>query len=511
MGDKVNLALIGAGFWGKNLARVFHQLGTLKTICDSSEGVLSTKADEYPNTQTTISFPDVLACQNINAVAIATPAETHYSIVKDSLLAEKHVFVEKPLAMTTSEGEELVRIAKEKEIILFVGHILHYHPAIQALKKIVQEGELGRLQYIYSSRLNLGRIRREENILWSFAPHDISLILSLVDEEPIEVTATGSNILHPKIADTTITNLKFPSGVAAHIFVSWLHPFKEQKLVVVGDKSMVVFDDTAPVDNKVTVYPHNILWKDSIPIPEKKEGTPLHISGNWEEPLSRECKAFLAAINGKPAFTDGIEGLKVLKVLQRAQNSMDAQTKFKKSTHYYAHETSVVDEGCHIGEGTKIWHFSHILKNTKLGCHVNIGQNVMIGPNVTIGNNVKIQNNVSIVEGIELEDDVFCGPSCVFTNVMNPRSAIPRKKEIKRTIVRHGATIGANATILCGITIGRFAFIGAGAVVTKDIPDNRLVFGNPATLQGWMCICGNRLDDDKKCNSCGKVLSYLET
>jgi len=220
LGDKINLALIGAGFWGKNLARIFHQLGTLKVICDSSEDILSSKVAEYPDIQTTISFSEVLASQEIDAVAIATPAEAHFSMVKNSLLSGKHVFVEKPLAMTTLQGEELVQIARENEKILFVGHILQYHPAIIALKKMLAEGALGKLQYIYSNRLNLGKIRREENILWSFAPHDISIILSLVGETPTEVIATGSNILHPQIADTTVTNMKFPSGIGAHLFVS---------------------------------------------------------------------------------------------------------------------------------------------------------------------------------------------------------------------------------------------------------------------------------------------------
>ena len=226
MGDKINLALIGAGHWGKNLARGFFELGILKIICDSSEDVLKRKSAKYPEIATTSSFANTLASTDINAIAIATPAEQHYSLAKKSLLAGKHVFVEKPLSMTAIEGEEIVQIAKQKGKVLFVGHVLQYHPAIQTIKKILQDGQLGKLQYIYSNRLNLGKIRREENILWSFAPHDISLILSLVGEEPIEVTATGTNILHPEIADTTTTNIKFPSGVGAHIFVSWLHPFK---------------------------------------------------------------------------------------------------------------------------------------------------------------------------------------------------------------------------------------------------------------------------------------------
>ena len=506
MGDKIRLALIGAGFWGKNLARVFYELDVLKIICDPSEETLKKKAEEYSNVNTTISYVDTLASGDINAVAIATPAETHYSMVKEALLAEKHVFVEKPLSMTAQEGEELVQLAEEKNKVLFVGHVLQYHPAIKELKRMLKEGELGRLQYVYSNRLNFGKIRREENILWSFAPHDISVILSILNETPSEVTATGSNILHPNIADCTVTNMKFPSGIGAHIFVSWLHPFKEQKLVVIGDRKMLVFDDTTPVDQKLILYPHSITWKNGVPVPEKRDGAFVNLSDKWEEPLLNECKAFINSINGQPAITDGNEGLRVLQVLKRAQASMNERNNAPTKKPFFVHETSLVDEDCEIGADTKIWHFSHILKSTRIGCKVNIGQNVMIGPDVTVGNNVKIQNNVSIYQGVTLEDDVFCGPSCVFTNVINPRSSIPRKHEILPTLVRKGATLGANATILCGITIGKHAFIGAGAVVTKDVPDYGIVYGNPAEQQGWICECGNRLDKIHQCDQCGKTI-----
>jgi UDP-2-acetamido-3-amino-2,3-dideoxy-glucuronate N-acetyltransferase len=507
LGDEINLALIGAGHWGKNLARVFHELGILKIICESSEEILLNNATKYPEVTTTSSSTEVLASPHINAVAIATPAEQHYSLAKKALLADKHVFVEKPLSMTAQEGEDLVQTAKQQGKVLFVGHILQYHPAVQTIKRMLQEGELGKLQYIYSNRLNLGKIRREENILWSFAPHDISVILSLVGEEPVDVTATATNILHPNIADTTITNMKFPSGVGAHIFVSWLHPFKEQKMVIIGDRKMVVFDDTAPIEQKLVIYPHQISWKSGIPVPEKKEGTPIDLTEIWEEPLESEGRAFIDAINGKPVLTDGAEGQRVLKVLERAQKSMDTKGNPSEMKSYFIHESSLIDEDCEIGTGTKIWHFSHVLKNTRIGNNVNIGQNVVIGPDVKVGNNVKIQNNVSVYPGVTLEDNVFCGPSCVFTNVINPRSSIPRKHEILPTLVREGVTIGANATIICGVTIGKYAFIGAGSVVTKDVPDYQLVYGNPAQPQGWMCECGNRLNENKKCKSCGKTLT----
>ncbi|ACI18664.1 acyltransferase [Dictyoglomus thermophilum] len=181
---------------------------------------------------------------------------------------------------------------------------------------------------------------------------------------------------------------------------------------------------------------------------------------------------------------------------------------------YFVHESSYVDEPVEIGEGTKIWHFCHILPHTVIGKNCVIGQNVMIGPRVKIGNNVKIQNNVSVYEGVEIEDDVFCGPSCVFTNVINPRAFIERKHEFKKTIVKKGATIGANATIVCGVTIGEYAFVGAGAVVTKDVPPYALVVGVPARQIGWVCKCGVRLEFDEKgealCKSCGEKYRLVE-
>ena len=171
---------------------------------------------------------------------------------------------------------------------------------------------------------------------------------------------------------------------------------------------------------------------------------------------------------------------------------------------FYAHNTAVVDEGCTIGEGTKIWHFSHIMPNCEIGEGCNIGQNVVISPEVRLGNNVKVQNNVSIYDNVILENNVFCGPSSVFTNVINPRSFIERKNEYRTTIVKEGASIGANATIVCGVTLGKYCFIGAGAVVTKDIPDYALIYGVPAMIRGWVCECGEKLDKEYKCNRCNK-------
>jgi UDP-2-acetamido-3-amino-2,3-dideoxy-glucuronate N-acetyltransferase len=509
--DMPQVAVVGAGYWGKNLIRDFHNLGALRAICDSDSERLEAFKQHYPSSKTLRAYSDVLVDDAIQAVAIATPAEAHAEGVREALLAGKDVFVEKPLCLSVEEGERLVALARKMKRILMVGHLMWYHPAVLRLKELIDKGDLGRIQYVYSNRLNLGKIRREENILWSFAPHDISVILGLLNEMPNGVMAQGGNYLHQTIADVTTSLLSFPSGVKAHIFVSWLHPFKEQKLVIVGDRKMAVFDDMEKKD-KLILYPHSIDWKNQIPVANKAEGQPVEIDAN--EPLLSECRHFLecVATRVRPR-TDGEEGLRVLSVLQRCQEALEkeAHRESKTETHsikkpYLVHESACVDEGVGIGEGTSIWHFSHILKGSRIGKQCKIGQNVVVGPNVVIGNGVKIQNNVSVYEGVTLEDYVFCGPSMVFTNVFNPRSEIPRMGELRRTLVKRGATIGANSTILCGITIGRYALIGAGAVVTKDIPDHAFVVGNPARVTGWICACGIKMTLKRKkgiCLTCG--------
>lgn len=504
------IACIGAGYWGTNLVRNFRDLGVLSWICDSSHERLTQLSAEYPSAGCTDSFDEILADPEVAGVAIATPAETHGQFVRRALLAGKDVFVEKPLCLTVSEGQDLVALASEKRRVLMVGHLLWYHPAVLKLKKLVEAGELGRIQYIYSNRLNLGKIRREENILWSFAPHDVSVILGLVGEMPDVILSKGGNYLDDRIADVTVSLLSFPSGVKAHVFVSWLHPFKEQKLVVVGTHKMAVFDDVEKKD-KLLLYPHSINWKNHIPVASKAEAQPVEF--DWVEPLRAECAHFVECIEQRATpRTDGNEALRVLTVLSACEESLRRvqapvnQLIPQRSRPYTAHETACIDGDVEIGEGTTIWHFSHILKNSRIGKNCRIGQNVMIGPNVTIGNGVKIQNNVSVYEGVTLEDHVFCGPSMVFTNVFNPRSEIRRMDELRPTLVRRGASLGANCTIICGVTIGQYAFIGAGTVVLKDVPDFALVVGNPGKIIGWMCVCGNRIDFQGE-NPCGSCLA----
>jgi len=510
------IAVAGTGYWGKNLVRNYAELGALSAICDSNEQVLGSFRSKYPQVKCTTDYREILDDPHIKGVVIASPAATHFSLAREALLSGKDVFVEKPLALNVSEAEELRDIARDNSLTLMVGHLLQYHPAFIKLKELIREGELGRIHYIYSNRLSFGKIRREEDILWSFAPHDISMILTLAQEEPEYVMATGGNYLHKKIADVTTTHLEFPSGLKAHVFVSWLHPFKEQMLVVVGEKNMAVFNDTLPWKEKLQLYPHNIQWHDGIPIPDKKEAKPVILAE--AEPLKAECLHFIECIRErKKPTTDALEGIEVLKILKTSQDSLNSNGKKiflkdsqKKVVSYFVHESSYVDDDVVIGEGTKIWHFSHILKGTRIGRQCSIGQNVVVGPDVTMGSGCKVQNNVSIYKGVKLEDDVFCGPSMVFTNVFNPRAHISRMDELRPTLVKKGATIGANATIVCGYTVGSYAFIGAGSVVHRGAQDHALMVGNPAKQIGWMCECGNRLDDILRCSHCGKLYKKLD-
>ncbi len=311
------VAVLGCGYWGKNLVRNFRQLGALAMVCDPTPAGQTTAAQLAPTVPIVAGVDQVLATP-IPGVVIATPAETHFDLVKQALAAGKDVFVEKPLALTYEQGAQLVRLAEERARILMVGHVLEYHPAVVRLFELVQSGALGKVYYIYSNRLSLGKVRREENILWSFAPHDVAVILRLMGNLPFQVSASGGAYLQPNIADVTVTHLLFDNGVRAHIHVSWLHPFKEQRLVVVGSRKMASFDDVA---KKLVLHDQRVDVKEGQPVPVQGGGEEVAFAG--DEPLRVECEAFLGAIaTRKPPLTDGHSGVRVLKVLQAAQRSL---------------------------------------------------------------------------------------------------------------------------------------------------------------------------------------------
>lgn len=500
------IALVGAGAWGRNLVRNFHSLGSLVSICETDDAIVQSLKKDYPDVAVHESYAALLEDESVQAVAISTPAATHGDYTGMALRAGKDVFVEKPLCLSEREAAGLCALAEEKRLVLMVGHLLWYHPAVLKLKELVDAGELGRIRYIYSNRLNIGKLRREENVLWSFAPHDISVITGLIDEMPSHVRAQGGNFLHEKIPDTTVSLLNYDSGVRAHIFVSWLHPFKEQKLVVVGDQKMAVFDDMQPWEDKLVMYPHRIDWQYNVPRASKAQTESVAVEES--EPLENECRHFIECVDRRiEPRTSGREGLKVLTILNACQTSLEENQPANIRRHqqpgdFFLHDTAEVEATANIGAGTKIWHFSHVLDGVTIGQRCNLGQNVVVGPNVTIGDGCKIQNNVSIYEGVTLEDHVFCGPSVVFTNVRVPRAHIPRMEGHQQTRVQKGVTIGANSTIVCGTSLGRFCFIGASSLVTKDVPDHALMYGQPARQHGWVCECGHQLNG-YECH-CGK-------
>lgn len=520
----VRVAVVGCGYWGKNLVRDFGELGALEAIVDANTETVATLQAKHGGRA--LSFDEAVNDAAIDAMVIATPAHVHYTLAKRALEAGKHVYVEKPLALELAQAEELVALAEKKDLRLMVGHLLQYHPAFIALKEFVGTGGLGRLTYVYSNRLSYGIVRREEDVLWSFAPHDISMVLALAGENPDYVGAFGAPTLHPVIGDFAQIQMSFPSGLKSHVFVSWLHPFKEQRFVAIGERGAVVFEDSAtnPAE-KLKYYAHGIEWANSVPKAVKAKeanGTGIALPYPDSNPLKEECAHFLNAIVSKTApRTDGKEGLRVLSVLTQATSALleQAKTPLEASKPRVAkaypgvkiHESAYVDNGVDIGHGTSIWHFSHILGEVTIGNDVSVGQNVVIGPRVKVGNKVKIQNNVSLYEGVTLEDGVFCGPSCVFTNVNNPRSEISRKDEFRATSVKRGASIGANATIICGHTLGEYCFIAAGAVVAKDVPPFALMAGVPAKRIGWMSHAGIKLGSDLICSASGRRYREVST
>ena len=316
----VRVAVIGAGRWGRNLVRVLHRLGALHTVCDLEAGARDAVVRMYPDVRVVQKVDDVLADREVSAIVVALPAQLHHAVARRALRAGKDVLVEKPLALSTREGRDLVSLARRRRAVLMVGHILNYHPGFTRLQAIVRSGELGDVLYIYSNRLNLGQVRREENILWSFAPHDISAILSLVGALPITVSATGRAYLQPAVVDVTVTNLTFAGGVRAHVFVSWLHPFKEQRLVVVGARKMAVFDDMLS-EAKLKIYDKGIEWTDGMPVPREAPARIIDVAG--DEPLEEECRHFLeCAMSRATPRTDGGSAVDVLAVLEASQRSL---------------------------------------------------------------------------------------------------------------------------------------------------------------------------------------------
>ena len=323
MFEGIKLAIIGCGKWGINHVKTAHKLlgDNLLVVCDIS----NTAEDKVKNISQNIKFCNnletVFKNPEINSVIIASPAETHYEISKMCLINNKHILAEKPLTLLSSETTNLIEIAEKFNKKIMVGHVLIYHPAIVKLRSMIDDGIIGNLQYIYSNRLNLGTIRKEENILWSFAPHDVSIIQYIVDDRPVRVCAEGATFLQDNIEDTTLTFLKYKNNIHAHIFVSWLHPFKEHRLVVIGDKGMIVFEDSLK-EEKLKFYKKGFnIVGDSI---EKFESEYEVVAFENKQALEEEQIHFFNSIlNDTVPKTDGYHAKEVLEILEQAQINLN--------------------------------------------------------------------------------------------------------------------------------------------------------------------------------------------
>ena len=317
---ETQFAVFGCGGWGKNIVRTMNRLGFLHAIVDPSGAGQATAKEIAPDVPCYADAQEVLNNDSVNGVMIATPAETHFAIAKDAILAGKDVYVEKPMTIDLGEAKALVELAKREGRLLMVGHLLEYHPAICKIESMIEEGVLGEIQYVVSNRLNLGKLRTEENVLWSFAPHDISVMLRLMKAYPTNVISTGGTFLTDGIADTALTQLSFPTGAKCHVFVSWLNPVKEQKLTVVGSKNMITFCD---MTKALTLHNQTVDFADDVPTPVKGEAEVIEFSD--EMPLDLECKHFVESVtNSTTPRTDGENGLRVLSILHDAQRSLDA-------------------------------------------------------------------------------------------------------------------------------------------------------------------------------------------
>ena len=315
---KKNITVVGCGYWGKNLVRNFSELGALYSICDPNTEIANKYAGQY-NVKNS-SFIEIINDLNIKGVVLAVPAHLHASMAIEVMNKGKHVFVEKPLAMNENESELMIATAKQNNVKLMVGHLLQYHPIFKKILKIVNANEIGELNYIYSNRLSFGKVRTKEDIIWSFAPHDISMILSLAGQDPEFVSAKSASILQKNLADIATIHMEFKSGLKSHISVSWLNLFKEVKLVVSGKSAMLVFDDTKPWNEKLALYPYEVVSYKGIINLKKSDVKYLEVPE--EEPLKNECQHFIDVVEkDMQPQTDGAEGLRVIKVLSAASKS----------------------------------------------------------------------------------------------------------------------------------------------------------------------------------------------
>ena len=316
----MKICVVGAGYWGGNHIRTLNDLGFLGGIVEPNNQLLDSFKKKYINIKIFDNLKDSLKEECFAGFVVATPAETHYSLAKEIILNNKHVLVEKPLTLSVEHAKELVSLANERSVNLMVGHLLLFHPAFQKIKSLVEDGVIGNLQYIYSNRLNLGQVRTEENVFWSLAPHDISIFQYLTNSSPVSIRAHGSIILQKGVYDSTITHLKYSNGIEGHIFVSWLHPFKEHRIVVIGSEAMITFQDS-DLEKPLKLYSKKFDLERGYP--HKIDGPVDLIEYEPKMPLTEELKYFIDHLDKKKInIANGEHAVEVVKILVQASKQL---------------------------------------------------------------------------------------------------------------------------------------------------------------------------------------------
>ena len=495
------VGVVGAGYWGKNHVKTFFELGVLHTICETDEKIRESMRKLYPSVQISANFSEVISNPQIKAVVIVVPAPFHYDLTKQALEANRHVLVEKPLTLSVEQSKELRDLARQRNLILVSGHLMLFHPAFVKMKELIRDGAIGQVSHVHVKRMGLG-IFREEDVIWSLGVHDISMLLNLFGI-PSTVSAVGNNITltRPHVHDYACALLSWREGdVIAKVETSWISNQKEQCFTVVGTRATIVFDDCKDWHEKLVLY--GPFSDAASVVPRAVPSTSLgrrNISVDRTLPLTGLCDAFSKAVSAgtRILINDASESIDVAAVVLAALKSISTNGSNQKvasnSLSFFAHPSALVDDETVVGAGTKIWHFSHVMSNCKIGTNCSLGQNVVVHPGSSLGNNCKVQNNVSIYGGVSCGDHVFLGPSMVFTNVKTPRSQFEAHGKWVITRLNDGVSVGANATIVCGTTLGNNCFVGAGAVVCKNVKPFAVVVGNPAKQIGWMGLKGEKI------------------